>query len=97
MKKVLMVVCVIVMAATANAYASSAMDGYIQKIASLAGPKSVIPTAPKGYGAVRDEQTGDFLVLIPREYCGGMSAPGYVVILGHTKYGGQINDYCQDF
>jgi len=97
MKKVLVVACVIVMAAVANAYASSAMDSYIQAIASLAGPRSVVPTAPKGYGAVRDEETGDFLVLVPREYCGGMNAPGYVVLLGHTTYGSQINGYCQDF
>jgi len=96
MKKVLVVVCVIVMAAAANAYASSAMDSYIQAIASLAGPKSVIPTAPKGYGAARDEQTGDVLVLVPRGYCGAY-APGSVVPLGHTRYGSQINGYCEEF
>ena len=96
MKKVLVVACVIVMAAAANAYASPAVDSYIQAIASLAGPKSVIPTAPKGYGAVRDEETGDFLVLVPQEYC-GMSGAGYVVSLGHTAYGSQINGYCQEF
>ena len=96
MKKVLVVACVIVMAAAANAYASSVVDSYIQAIASLTGPKSVIPTAPKGYGAVRDEQTGDFLVLVPREYC-GTNGPGYVVTFGHTTYGSQINGYCQEF
>ena len=94
MKKVLVVACVIVMAAAANAYASSAVDRYIQGIASLAGPKSVIPTAPKGYGAVRDEETGDFLVMVPREYC-EMNAQGYVVPLGYTTYGSQINGYCE--
>ena len=97
MKKVLVVVCVVVMAAAANAYASPAVDSYIQAIASLAGPKSVIPTAPKGYGAVRDEQTGDFLVLVPREYCGTNAPPGYKVSLGRTTYGSQIKGYCQDF
>ena len=96
MKKVLVVACVIIMAAAANAYASPAVDSYIHAIASLAGPKSVIPTAPKGYGAVRDEQTGEFLVLVPREYC-GTCAPDCVVSLGHTTYGGQINGYCQEF
>jgi hypothetical protein len=87
MKKVLVAACVIVMAAAVNA---------IQVIASLTGPKSVIPKAPKGYGAARDEQTGDFLVLVPREYC-GTNAPGDVVSLGHTTYGSQINGYCQEF
>ena len=96
MKKVLVVACVIVMAAAANVHASPAVDSYIQAIASLASPKSVIPKAPKGYGAVRDEQTGDFLVLVPREYC-GTNAPGYAVSLGRTTYGSQINGYCQDF
>ncbi len=96
MKKVLVVAFVIVMAATANVYASSAMDSYIQAIAGLAGPKSAIPTAPKGYGAVRNEQTGEILVLVPREYC-GTCGPGCVVSLGHTTYGSQINGYCPEF
>ena len=96
MKKVLVVACVIVMAAAANAYASPAMDRYIQAIASLADPKSRIPTAPKGYGAVRHEQTGDFLVLVPREYC-GTNAASPVVPLGRTTYGSQINGYCEEF
>ena len=96
MKKVLVAACVIVMAAAVNAYASPAVDSYIQVIASLTGPKSVIPKAPKGYGAARDEQTGDFLVLVPQEYC-GTNAPGDVISLGHTTYGSQINGYCQEF
>ncbi|MGD0235211.1 MAG: hypothetical protein ABSC55_11840 [Syntrophorhabdales bacterium] len=96
MKKVLVVVCVIVMAAAANAYASPAVDSYIQAIASLAWPMSAIPAALKGCGAVRDERTGDFLVLVPREYC-GTNAPGYKVSLGYTKYGSQVIGYCQDF
>ena len=96
MKKVLVVACVIVMAAAANACAAPAMDSYIQAIATLLGPKSVIPTGPKGFGAVRDEQTGDFLVLIPREHCGTIP-PGWVVSLGRTMYGGQIKGYCQEF
>ena len=96
MKKVLVVACVIVMAAALNAYASPAVDSYIQAIASLTGPKSVIPKAPKGYGAVRDEQTGDFLVLVPREYC-ETNALDTVVSLGRTTYGSQIKGYCEDF
>ena len=97
MKKVLVVTCAIAMAAAANAYAAPAVDSYIQAIASLPDAESMIPKPPKGYGAVRDEQTGDFLVLIPREYCGGMSAPGYVVPLGRTTYGSRITGYCQEF
>ena len=96
MKKVLVVACVIVVAAAANAYASPAVDSYIQAIASLTGPKSVIPKAPKGYGAVRDEQTGDFYVLVPKEYC-GTNASDTVVSLGRTRYGSQIIGYCQEF
>jgi hypothetical protein len=96
MKKVLVVACVIVMAAAANAYASPAVDSYIQSIASLAGPKARIPTAPQGCGAVRDEQSGDLLVLVPREYC-GTNAPNNVVSLGRTTYGSQIIGYCQEF
>ena len=96
MKKALMVACVIVMAAAANAYASPVVDSYVQAIASLPGPKLDIPTGPKGFGAVRDEQTGDYLVLIPREYCGTI-APGWVVPLGRTMYGSQIKGYCQEF
>lgn len=96
MKMVLVIACVIVMAAAANAYASPAVDTYIQAIASLASPMSVIPAAPKGCGAVRDERTGDFLVLVPREYC-GTNASGYKVSLGFTTYGSRINGYCQDF
>ena len=96
MKKVLVVACVIVVAAAANAYASPAVDSYIQAIASLTGPKSVIPKAPKGYGAVRDEQTGDFYVLVPKEYCGTNPA-STVIPLGQTRYGSQIVGYCQEF
>ena len=97
MKKVLVVICLIVMAAAANAHASPAVDSYVKAIATLAGPKAAIPTAPKGYGAMRDEQTGDFLVLVPQEYCGGKSAPSYKVSLGRTAYGSQIRGYCADF
>ena len=96
MKKVLVVACVIVMAAAANAYASPAVDSYVHAIASLPGPKSVIPRPPKGYGAIRNEQTGDFLVLVPLEYC-GPNAPDDVVSLGRTTYGSQIKGYCQEF
>ena len=96
MKKALVVACVIVMTVAANAYASPAGDKYIQAIASLTDPWSVIPKAPNGYGAVRDEETGDFLVLIPRDYC-TKNAPNYVVPLGKTGYGGQITGYCGDF
>ncbi len=97
MKRVLVVACVIVMAAAVNTSASPAVDKYIQAIAGLKSPKSVIPTAPKGYGAVRDEQTGDFLILVPREYCGTNTAPGAKVSLGQTGYGSQIKGYCQEF
>ena len=96
MKKVLVVACVIVMAAAANVYASPAVDSYIQAIASLVWPLSAMPPAPKGCGVLRDERTGDFLVLVPREYC-GTNAPGNKVFLGYTKYGSQINGYCQEF
>ena len=96
MKKVLVVACVIVMAAALNAYASPAVDSYIQAIARIEGPKSVMPTPPKGYGAARDEQTGDFVVLVPREYC-GTDPLSNVVPLGQTRYGSQINGYCQEF
>ena len=96
MKKVLVVACVIVIAAAANAYASPAVDRYIQAIASQSGPKARIPAAPKGCGAVRDEQTGDFHVLVPREYC-GTNAASPVVPLGRTAYGSQITGYCEEF
>ena len=96
MKKVLVVACIIVMAAAVHAYASPAVDRYIQTIQSLPGPHAKIPTAPKGYGAVRDEQTGDFHVLVPKEYC-GTNAPDTVIPLGHTRYGSQIVGYCQEF
>jgi len=97
MKKVLVVACVIVMAAAASVSAASPVDSYIQVIASLAGPKSEIRTPPRGYGSVRDEQTGDFLVLVPRQYCGTNSAPGAKIPLGRTMYGSQINGYCLEF
>ena len=97
MKKVLVVVCVILMAAAANAYAAPAVDSYIQAIASLPDSESMIPKPPKGCGAVRDEQTGDFLVLVPREYCGTNNPPGYKVPLGHTTYGSRITGYCEEF
>jgi len=90
MKTILVVACVIGMAAAVNAHAASPVDSYIGAIASLAGPKSEIPTPPRGYGAVRDEQTGDFLVLVPREYC-KTNTP---VPLGRTTYGSQIRGYC---
>ena len=97
MKKVIVGACVIVIAAAINAYASPpAVDTYIQAIASLAGPTAKIPTAPKGYGAVRDEQTGDFYVLVPKEYCGTNPA-STVIPLGQTRYGSQIVGYCQEF
>ncbi len=71
MKKVLIVACAIGVVAAANAYASSpTVDRYIQAIASLESPSARIPVPPRGYGAVRDEQTGDFVMLVPREYCG---------------------------
>jgi hypothetical protein len=96
MKKI-MVACVIVFAVAAAAYAfpSPAVDTYIQAIASLADPYAAIPSAPRGYGAVRDEGTGDFVILLPREYCG--TSPIYMIPLGHTAYGGLINGYCQQF
>jgi hypothetical protein len=96
MKTVPVVACIIVMVAAAHAYAAPAVDKYIQAIASLEGPNSVIPTAPKGYGAVRDEQTGDFYVLVPREYC-ERKAPDTVIPLGRTRYGSQIIGYCPEF
>ena len=99
MKTVLVVTCVLVMAVAVHAYASPpAVDRYIQAIAiaGLEGPKAKIPTAPKGYGAVRDEQNGDFHVLVPKEYC-GTNAPDTVIPLGHTRYGSQIVGYCQKF
>jgi hypothetical protein len=95
MKKVLVVACVIVMSAAAGANASPALDRYIQAIANLSGPNSMIPAAPKGYGAVRLEETGDYVILVPREYCGG-NAPAYVM-LGQTRYGSQIYAYCGEF
>ena len=96
MKKILVVACIIAMAAAADVYASPAVDGYIQALENLASPRSMIPKAPKGYGAVRDEKTGDFLVLVPKEYC-GKNGPGYVVTLGYTIYGGEIAGYCVEF
>ena len=96
MKKVIVVACVIVMTVAAHAYAAPAVDNYIQAIQSLQGPKGRIPAAPKGYGAVRDEQTGDFHVLVPKEYC-GTNAPDTLVSLGRTRYGSQIIGYCQEF
>ncbi len=97
MKKVLVVACVLVIVtAAANVYASPAVDKYIQAIAKLASPKAAIPTAPKGYGAMRDEQTGNFLLLVPPNYC-GEDGPGYIIPLGTTRYGGQINGYCVEF
>ena len=95
MKKVLVVVCVIAMAA-ANAYASPPVDRYIQALANLAGQTARMPTAPKGCGAVRDEKTGDFHILVPTEYC-ATNAPDTVVSLGRTRYGSQIIGYCQEF
>jgi hypothetical protein len=101
MKTVLVIVCLIVITATAAAYAAPAtppaLDSYIQAIASLPYSDSMIPKPPKGYGAVRDEYTGDFLILVPREYCGGNNAPGYKIDLGQTKYGSRINGYCMEF
>ena len=96
MKKVLVVVCVIAMGAAANAYASPPVDRYIQALANLAGPTARMPAAPKGCGAVRVEKTGDFLVLVPQEYC-GTDAPNNVVSLGRTTYGSHIIGYCQEF
>ncbi len=96
MKKGIVVTCVIVLVAAVNAYASPAVDRYIQAIASLEGAKARIPTPPKGYGAARDEQTGDFVVLVPREYCGADPLSN-VVPLGQTRYGSQIVGYCQEF
>ena len=97
MKTVLVVTCVLVMAVAVHTYASPpTLDRYIQAIQSLPGPNARIPAAPKGYGAVRDEQTGDFYVLVPKEYC-GTNAPDNVVSLGRTTYGSQIIGYCQEF
>ncbi len=96
MKRALVVACAIVMAAVANAYASPVVDRYIQTIASLEDPEAPVPAAPKGCGVVRDEQTGDCHVLVPRDYCETI-APDSMVPLGHTRYGGQIIGYCQGF
>ena len=96
MKKLFALTCVIVIAAAVNAYASPAMDKYIETIANLPSPMSAIPKAPKGYGAVRDERTGNFLILVPREYC-GKETSGNVVPLGYTKWGSQVSGYCAEF
>ncbi len=95
MKKILVVVCITVMAATVNAYASPAVDAYVKAIASLKEAKGPIPTAPKGCGAVRNDATGDFLVLIPRESC--KNTKGNIIPLGQTKYGSQVNGFCAEF
>jgi len=96
MKKILVVAFVIAMAAATTAYASPAMDKYIETIANLPSPMSALPRAPKGYGAVRNERTGDFLILLPKEYC-GKNGSANVVPLGHTTWGSRINGYCQEF
>jgi hypothetical protein len=96
MKKVMVVACVVVMTVAAHTYAAPAVDRYIQAIANLGSPKARMPAAPKGYGAVRDEQTGDFHVLVPKEYC-GTNAPDTLVSLGRTRYGSQIIGHCQEF
>ena len=95
MTKVIVVACVMVFAVATGAYASPAVDTYIKAISSLADPQAAIPSAPSGCGAVRDEDTGDFLVLLPRDYCG--ASPVYVIPLGQTAYGGRIKGYCQQF
>ncbi len=69
MIKVVVVACIVAMAGATNLDASPAVDTYIQAIEDLPSPSATIPTAPKGYGAVRDERTGDFLVLVPQDYC----------------------------
>ncbi len=98
MKRVFVIMCVMVMvAAASNAYASSAVDRYIQAIAALASPASAIPKPPKGYGAVRNEGTGDFLLLVPQEYCGQEGRNGDTIPLGRTTYGSRINGYCVEF
>ncbi len=77
-------------------HAAPAVDRYIQAIASLPSATSSIPTPPRGYGAVRNEQTGEFLVLVPPDYC--MSKVwGDVVFLGTTTYGSRIYGLCGEF
>ena len=96
MKKVLVVVCLIVMAVTAKAYAASPLDSYIQAITNLPDSESVIPKPPKGYGAVRDERTGNFLILVPKDYCRSDSLNG-IIPLGSTSYGSRIKGFCTEF
>ena len=96
MKKVFVAACVIAAITAVNAYASPAVDKYIQAIASLPGPNAKIPAAPKGCGAVRDQKTGDIMVLVPREYCETKTLDN-MLSLGQTKYGSQITGYCQEF
>ena len=96
MKKVFVAACVIAAITAVNAYASPAVDKYIQAIANLPGPNAKIPAAPKGCGAVRDQKTGDIMVLVPREYCETKTLDN-MLSLGQTKYGSQITGYCQEF
>ena len=92
MKKVLLIACALAMAVE-NVYASPAVDSYIRAIASLPSVMSTIPTPPSGYGAIRNQRTGDFMLLVPREYCA--NSPSYVIPLGVTAYGRVINGYCE--
>ena len=96
MKTVFVAACVIAAITAMNAHASPAVDKYIEVIASLPSPNAKMPAAPKGCGAVRDQKTGDILILVPREYC-ETTAPDNMLSLGRTRYGSQITGYCQEF
>lgn len=50
-----------------------------------------------GRDTVCNEETGDFLLVLPLEYCGTSSNFSSLAWLGRTAYGVQINGYCQEF
>lgn len=83
MKKIMLLVLIsIFLVPTISLAFTSQEKEYINKIKELTSPDQKLPQPPAGYGIIRNNQTGDIVILLKGQNQGK--------IIGKTTYGGKI-------
>ena len=83
MKKIMLLVLIsIFIVPTVSLAFTSQEKEYINKIKELSSPDQKLPQPPAGYGIIRNNQTGDIVILLKGQNQGK--------IIGKTTYGGKI-------
>lgn len=83
MKKIMLLVLIsIFIVPTVSLAFTSQEKEYINKIKELTSPDQKLPQPPAGYGIIRNNQTGDIVILLKGQNQGK--------IIGKTTYGGKI-------